>query len=262
MKSEIIVINLDKSRVRLARMQTQFHTAGLDFVRLPSIHGPSLDPRELNRHYSAKLNRRTFHLPMTAGEIGCYLSHRRAWQRVLDHDLDYAVILEDDVILGDDFSHALQVIPGITEPWDMLKLGAVSRKPVLQRTPAGRLSLCRYLKVPISAYAQVVSRSGAEKLLQCREIFGRPVDVDLQYVWENDLDILGLEPFPVRIRPNESSDIGPRPARTWLGTGSYFGLYQESLRFGCRLYYHNLQRYGMGQTFRALQSGKRRLAAA
>ena len=262
MKSEIIVINLDKSRTRLARMHSQFRALGLNFLRLPGLQGSSLTAEEKQRHYCDRLNRRTFHLPMTPGEIGCYLSHRNAWQAILDLGLDYAVILEDDVILGDDFAHALEMVPDITESWDMIKLGAVSRKPVLQRTALGRLDLCRYLKVPISAYAQIVSRSGAEKLLPCRETFGRPVDVDLQYVWENSLDILGLEPFPVSIRPNQPSDIGPRPERTFFGAHSYFGMYREHLRFGCRMYYHNLQRYGMKQTLRALQSRRHQTAAA
>ena len=37
------------------------------------------------------------------GVIGCYLSHRRFWQMVVDRKMDYAVILEDDVKLVDGF---------------------------------------------------------------------------------------------------------------------------------------------------------------
>jgi GR25 family glycosyltransferase involved in LPS biosynthesis len=36
---------------------------------------------------------------LTRGELGCFLSHRAIWQRVVDADLPYALIMEDDCLL-------------------------------------------------------------------------------------------------------------------------------------------------------------------
>ncbi|WP_367278723.1 glycosyltransferase family 25 protein [Malikia sp.] len=33
---------------------------------------------------------------LTAGELGCFLSHLRCWQLLVERDLDCALILEDD----------------------------------------------------------------------------------------------------------------------------------------------------------------------
>ena len=37
------------------------------------------------------------HRPMTMGEIGCFLSHYRIWEKMLKDDLNEVLILEDDI---------------------------------------------------------------------------------------------------------------------------------------------------------------------
>ena len=37
----------------------------------------------------------------SAGASGCYASHYSAWKKIVDEDLDYGIILEDDVVISD-----------------------------------------------------------------------------------------------------------------------------------------------------------------
>ncbi len=251
MKSALFVINLDRSPQRLAATRTQAEALGLALERVPAVDGTKLTEAELQHHYCADRNRRDYHSQLSAGEIGCYLSHRRAWQLILERDLDYAVILEDDVILEADFGHALDLLPQAGRNWDVIKLGAVKRRPIVDFRLLGGFGLCRYKKTPISAYAQVVSRLGAQKLLQREERFSRPVDVDLQHVWEHGLEIFGLEPFPVRIRADEASEIGDKPRRSFFGPNSCLRLYRHRLRFAWQTYLHNFLHHGIGPTLGA-----------
>ena len=47
----------------------------------------------------------------TNGEIACALSHRKAYQYILDNNLSNAVIVEDDIIFAKDFENTiLQII--------------------------------------------------------------------------------------------------------------------------------------------------------
>jgi glycosyl transferase family 25 len=51
----------------------------------------------------------------------------------------------------------------------------------------------------------VISRSGAEKMLSTRVPFGRPIDVDLRFWWENNLIIYGI--WPSVLKFDQTSDV-------------------------------------------------------
>lgn len=210
----VLVINLDREPQRLERMQTRLDTLGIPFNRLPATDGNHLGEVDRNLYYSESLNRRRYHRPLSAAEIGCYISHLRAWQWLLDHGHERAVILEDDVVFGEDFRTAIDLLPRLPQPWDVVKLGAFRPKPILHSFSFGPFTLHQYVKPPVSTFAQAVSRSGAEKLLHARIPFGRPVDIDLQHVWETDLVVCGLEPYPVSAGP-EKSGRNTRTDDTW-----------------------------------------------
>lgn len=203
----IFVINLARSPDRWARVTAQLANRGLGCVRIEAVDATLLTADELLAASPSPLNRTLYHKELTPGEIACYLSHRRAWQEIVARGLGGAVVLEDDVLLGRDFTAALAELERIPLAWDVIKLGSRSTKPLAARTSAGRFSLCAYRKVPISAFAQAVSRAGAEKLLNARPAFGRPVDVDLQFPWETGVEVLGLEPYPVTFDSACGSEI-------------------------------------------------------
>ena len=43
------------------------------------------------------------------GAIGCFLSHRRAWQRLVDTGVDAALICEDDIELTEDLGRLISL---------------------------------------------------------------------------------------------------------------------------------------------------------
>lgn len=76
----------------------------LNFIFIDAVYGKELSDDILNsiRVKSAgKLLIRQF--PLTPGEIGCTLSHLKVYQNIVDNKLDWACILEDDVILDERF---------------------------------------------------------------------------------------------------------------------------------------------------------------
>ena len=63
--------------------------------------------------------------------IGCHLSHRHCWERTLERDEPYALVLEDDVVLGPQIA----LLPGLFEElekvdpdWDLVYLGRISQR--------------------------------------------------------------------------------------------------------------------------------------
>jgi glycosyl transferase family 25 len=203
---KICLINLARSTDRLTACAKQLDAYSLPFDRIEAVNGDSLDSTIINNLYN--FNDSSYHKHMTNGELGCYLSHVRAWQKIVDEQLDYAVILEDDILLQENIQGGLEAIEYIQQPWDIIKLAEVSAKrKVVHQIPVGDFSLVTYNKVPSRTCAQVVSLSGAKKLLAASSSINRPIDIELQYWWECELSVFGLKPYIVKANHDEVSEI-------------------------------------------------------
>ena len=98
MNNDIFVINLNKSKSRLANSTQRLADVGLTFSRIPAVYGADLSADEKERYYNKNLNKKLFYRELNDGEIGAYLSHRKVWQEIVDRQLDYGIIFEDDFI--------------------------------------------------------------------------------------------------------------------------------------------------------------------
>jgi len=205
-KWKICLINLDRSTDRLAACAKQLDAYSLPFDRVEAVNGDSLDSTVINKLYN--FNDSSYHKHMTKGELGCYLSHVCAWQKIVDEQLDFAVILEDDILLQENIQRGLEAIKYIQQPWDIIKLAeAPTKRKVVHQIPAGDFLLVTYNKVPSRTCAQVVSFSGAKKLLATSININRPIDIELQYWWESGLNVFGLKPYVVKANRDEISEI-------------------------------------------------------
>lgn len=215
----VFAINLRRSMERWARLEPQLRKLGLPWERFEAVDGHATPSLASMGGYDSGLNRWQFHRPLSRGESACYESHLGVLRRFLASGADYALVLEDDVLLLPELGDAVAAALQSAEPWDFVKLGSVSRKPVRRERRIGHFRWRQYDKVPISGYAHLVSRPGAERVLVARRRYGRPFDVDLQYWWEAGLRIRGIEPYPVVHWSGAGSEIacggGRPPQHTW-----------------------------------------------
>ncbi|MFC3123082.1 glycosyltransferase family 25 protein [Agaribacter flavus] len=205
---QIFLINLDASEARLQSSSNQLASMGLGFERISAVNGGALSEAELNEYYSCEKNLREYYKPLTPGEIGCYLSHRKAWQSIVDRRLPYALILEDDFNIQTDLS-VVDHFLSLDCSFDYIKLSNYQnreRKVKIVKS-IGKGCVVRFSKIPAGTCAQIVSYEGAKKLLESSQSFGRPVDVDIQYWWERNIEVIGLVPFPFSPKTDIASDI-------------------------------------------------------
>ena len=99
----IYVVNLDRSIDRWEAISQVMSEAQLSVHRLAGVDGRKLNKFELKQN-STLLS--TYLQPR--GVVGCYLSHRKFWQLVVDQNYDSAIIFEDDVVLIPNFKHVLE----------------------------------------------------------------------------------------------------------------------------------------------------------
>lgn len=133
------IINLDRSKDRLITFEERILALGFEKVsgnplrwqkgtieieRLPSVEGKKLSFEEIERyrapHDSAFWDWTTHQL--TLSEIGCYLSHYHAWEKVINEKLAHAFILEDDMIFSPDILEFLADESWIPQDADFVKL--------------------------------------------------------------------------------------------------------------------------------------------
>lgn len=207
LKHDCFVINLDRSPQRYERITSQLENQKIEFTRLSAVDGSELSNRNVDSLYQYA-HADAYYKQLNKGEIGCYLSHINAWQRIVDNALDFAIVLEDDVNLMGDLSRIITLVKKLPDDWDYIKLAEHSRtRQVLHRQQFDSFQRVTYNKIPARACAQIISLSGAKKLLSQPEKILRPVDIDLQYWWEKDLRVFGLMPYPVEPSQQFASDI-------------------------------------------------------
>lgn len=214
----IVFINLDRDEDRRQRLQAELATLPWPSRRLHAVWWADVPPAEQSALYSEALNAGQFFQPLVNGEKGCYASHIAAWRQLVASDAPAMVVLEDDVRLEGGFQTVIEAIARLDRPWDMVKLIGREQEKLRSSQPLGAdHRLVQYTRVPSLTAGYVVSRTGAHKLLQHRVPFGRPIDVDLRFWWECDLQVFGIWPPAIALDETSfTSAIGPRPLnRSW-----------------------------------------------
>lgn len=205
----IFVINLDSSVDRLISSELRLKDCGFKFERISAVNGKELLNDEIEKHYCKKKNNKEYYKELSRGEIGCYLSHRKIWQKIVDDKIEYAIILEDDFAIVGDINKTISTLNSIDFEWDYIKLATYKKRTrnIAFSQPINNMNLVLFNKAMAGTCAQAVSYSGAKKLLLNSSKFGRPVDIDLQYWWEKNIELFALLPYPFAPDLTLESDI-------------------------------------------------------
>lgn len=173
-----LVINLDRSADRWDRFLT-VNSAYLDDIhRINAVDGRLLTDkwRYLSRWMHLTHEPNKFNI-MPA--IGCFLSHRKAWQYVVDEHLPYALVLEDDAILTNRTAEFLEAYEANPPPIDWIKLHVhrrISRtKQEMIDLKISGLELCVDMAGSKSNAAYIINYAGAQKALAIEKLLA-PVD--------------------------------------------------------------------------------------
>ena len=205
-KCPVYVINLDCAEDRMLSMDQQLSAIDVNYERIPAIKGNSLTETEINIEYSAALNKKYFRADLSLGEIGCYISHKNVWRKMVAENIEFAVILEDDMIIENNFIKLFSLAETLKK-YDLIKLADNRNHQPKKITKLEQpFELINFTKIPNCATGYTISLAGAKKLLS-RELFYRPVDIDMQFCQELGLSVYGLRPYPINENKSFTSDI-------------------------------------------------------
>jgi len=195
----LFVINLERSSDRRASIAAQLDELGIDFEIFPATDGARLSPSELAQ-YDEQYVIGQIARPMSPSEVGCYLSHVRIWKKMVEEDIPWAVVLEDDVDIHDDLTGILAAIDTIPFKWDFIRLAGLGPTPSLRLCDLNdNVELSVLLQGASGTQASCISRTGAQKLLDHATplIRGTIDDHVIDNCWKTSLRILAVQPYPI-----------------------------------------------------------------
>ena len=109
MKIGIFLINLDDRNDRLDSSTKQLNKVGLEFTRVSAL--PSKDVEES--------------IFLTDSVLACWKSHLKTYSILVESDLEYALILEDDFLLKNPKKFSKFLTSLETERYDLLQIGFI-----------------------------------------------------------------------------------------------------------------------------------------
>lgn len=206
-KYKSFIIHLQRSKGRKAQVKDLISKSPYDAEVVDAVDGRLLSDADIDACYSEKsFLRPKYPFGMNAGEIGCFLSHRAAWQKIVDQNLAAGLVFEDDVQIDyDAFSKTVKTAQAWSQDYGFIQfqVRGVPEKCKVLDTRDG-VDLLQPSPTLLRCSAQLINRATALHLLKKTERFDRPVDGILQMHWVTDLRPVCVEPSGVADRTRET----------------------------------------------------------
>ncbi len=193
----VLVISLKEETQRRTAIAEHLSSLGFEYQILDAIDARGSLPAD-HPDYDSAYRLATHGRDLKAGEIGCFLSHRMAYQEMIEQNLPYALIVEDDMRFNKDAANVLQSLLDKNLDFDVIRL--LDKDKILKNSHrkitqlAGDYWLLRLRALYGGAYATLISRKGAEKLVKATKTFALPVDTVLGRCWETGINSFAIQP--------------------------------------------------------------------
>ena len=205
------VISLKNATERRKFMTQQLKTLGVEFEFLDAYWGAAYynDEKYFARKPSQKYEKRL----MTPGEIGCALSHQAIYRKMLDENIPYALIFEDDAVISPDILKVLPELEKNIRPNQLITLAKCDLTYKKNRIHLyGDYHLSKPYMIKYGSMAQtpgyIITREAAEKILSINFPVYIPADSWGRY--RKIIDFRGVTPTKTLVHQNmelESSII-------------------------------------------------------
>lgn len=110
------VINLDRSKDRMAFIHKQLTRLNMPYERIPAVDGRTLADEAAKAKVADMDKVREWPDLLVPNAIGCSLSHYNIYRKVMEGPDEYVLILEDDIELGDKLPALLKKMEGKLDP--------------------------------------------------------------------------------------------------------------------------------------------------
>ena len=188
---EIIALSLKSDEARRQRLANNLAPFGLAFHWLEGVDARSWTTQEARRHMDRKAVFCHIAYEPNPGAIGCYLSHLKAFEYLLNSDQEALIILEDDAQISDDFAKYLPCLSAASRSLEIIFLSDQRAERPSKLIGTSKQGLEFHLKryANVGAFGYVINRKAASYIMAHHAKFGLEIDTLLNRWWQSGLHV-------------------------------------------------------------------------
>jgi glycosyl transferase, family 25 len=205
-----LVISLAGSDARQQKARAELDKTNLQWRFLDAVRGSDLTSAPIE--YQPAKVKRLLGFELTPNELGCFLSHKKAWQECVDKNIP-TIVFEDDFCLLPHFEKAIHHLMNETAGWNAVRLQGLSDVPQEKIQGNAEFALVRNIGDAVGATAYLLKPSAAKILIDAACDIYEPLDHFLEHRQKHHLEFLAISPYPVDITGVETT-IADRPGRS------------------------------------------------
>lgn len=167
-------INLERATARRQHFEAMALERGVSVERIAAVDGSTLSAKEFDSVHPVSNLRR-----MTMGEVACFMSHKKAWQKVADSVATHGAVFEDDVLISSQLSNLFTDQSWLDSEMEIVKLDkATSGLVHLGHSYKNNLitNIFPLLSTHFGCGGYIISKKFAKYLLEKTSQFLVPVD--------------------------------------------------------------------------------------
>lgn len=159
------VLNLEHNTERKKYMQDILKGIPIDYEFFPAVYGKSIT--NIDQFYDSKLAEKRAKRQLNVGEIGTAISHKNIYKKMIDENIEQALILEDDVTFLDGFIDVYKKIEKINVGNKIILLGTIVKKKIKKiwgKKLTSEHSMYLVLNNYAGAYGYIIGLDAAKKI--------------------------------------------------------------------------------------------------
>jgi len=205
----IWVVNMDKSKDRLDKINKNLSDLGLKFNRFKAVDGSKIEKNELDNIITFMCQ----NILCNKGIIGCAESHKQLWKQLLNtENTNYYLVLEDDSMLTNESVEIIKKLePKFVEyNIDYLNLYCVNVGCGFNKTifEIGEYKFGKPI-FPLQTCGYIISKQGASKLIEQLQKTNYHVDFEIAVNnFKNNFNYYTSNKNIIHIREEDGTTIG------------------------------------------------------
>ncbi|MFD1745594.1 glycosyltransferase family 25 protein [Rhizobium helianthi] len=189
----VYLINIDRAAARRELLEKQAADLGIELERVAGVDGkaiPEADWVAVDKPLFLRRNGR----PLMPGEYGCYKSHLKAFERLIESGKPAALVIEDDISLSHDLLERAKSVAMTVPKECVVKLvnhRTQGFRPLFTTAKGDAVGFAR-LGPQGSAACYLLTAEAARHLVQRLKVQSLPFDMALERSWDHGIPVLTM----------------------------------------------------------------------
>ncbi|UTC76287.1 glycosyltransferase family 25 protein [Treponema sp. OMZ 792] len=172
----VFIVNLKESTDRRQHMIEEMKKTNLQYEFFDAVNGK--DIKNIEEVYDKESAIKEYGRELKLGEIGCAMSHLLIFKKMIEEDIEQALIFEDDIIISNDFNKVFSEILKLDNNGIIL-LGQSDKKlktKIYFQNIAQHYKLKKIFNSGYGTYGYIICKKTAEKIYTQSFPIIRPID--------------------------------------------------------------------------------------